>query len=163
MEPVRQVLRSLDPEVPVIEMLTLHEEVETSLWQERLLSWLSAIFGAIAALLASIGLYGTLDYAVKSRARELAVRIALGAPSAGIAGLVSRGILLFTGSGVVLGLCAYAATAFWIRRVLYDVGSPEATAAVSVAVFVLLMCALAAAPAAYRAARIDPAIALRSE
>jgi len=65
--PVRAILRSLDPEMPIVEVRTLREEVEASLWQERLLAWLSTIFGGIAALLASIGLYGTLDYAVKCR------------------------------------------------------------------------------------------------
>jgi hypothetical protein len=60
--PVREILHSLDPALPVTEVLTLREEVEASLWQEHLLALLSMIFGAIAALLASIGLYGALDY-----------------------------------------------------------------------------------------------------
>ena len=58
--PVRKVLWSLDPELPFVEVHTLHEEVEASLWQERLLAWLSTTFAAIAAVLASIGLYGAL-------------------------------------------------------------------------------------------------------
>jgi predicted permease len=76
--PVRELLHSLDPQLPIIEVLTLREEVEASLWQERLLAVLSSIFGAIAALLASISLYGALDYAVKSRTREIGVRLAVG-------------------------------------------------------------------------------------
>ena len=161
--PVREVLRSLDPEMPIVEVRTLREEVEASLWQERLLAWLSTIFGAIAALLASIGLYGALDYAVKSRTREIGVRMALGARPARIIGLLSGEVLLWTGCGVAVGLCAHAAAAVWIRHVLYDVGPWEPMVVVSVVVLVGLVAAMAAAPATWRALRIDPARALRAE
>jgi predicted permease len=162
-EPVREVLHSLDPELPFIEVRTLREEVEASLWQERLLAALSTIFGAIAALMASIGLYGALDYAVKSRTREIGVRMALGAQPRRIISLLSRETLLLIGSGVALGLCAYAAAAVWMRRVLYDVHPWEPIAVVSSMLLVGLIAVIAAAPAAYRAVRIDPASALRME
>src|SRR6202035_4250682 len=119
--PVRQILRSLDPELPFIEVRTLREEVEASLWQERLLAVLAIIFGGIAAQLASIGLYGALDYAVRSRTREIGVRMALGAQPARIVGMLSREVLLLVASGIALGLCAYAAVAVWIRLVLFEV------------------------------------------
>jgi ABC-type antimicrobial peptide transport system permease subunit len=161
--PVREALRSLDPELPFIEVRTLREEVEASLWQERLLAALSSAFGGIAALLASIGLYGALDYAVKSRTREIGVMMALGAQPARIVSLLSRETLLLVAGGVTLGLCAYAAAAVWIRRVLYDVRSWEPLAVGSVLLLVGLVAAIAAAPAVYRAVRIDPASALRAE
>lgn len=161
--PVREMLRSLDPELPLIEVRTLREEVEASLWQERLLALLSTIFGAVAGLLASIGLYGALDYAVKSRTREIGVRIALGAQPARIAGLFSREALLLTAGGLALGLCAYAVAAVWIRRLLYDLRPWEPIAIVSVVFAVALVAVTAAAPAVYRAVRIDPASALRAE
>ncbi len=109
--PVRETLHSLDPELPLIEIHTLQEEVEASLWQERLLAWLSTMFGAIAALLASIGLYGALDYAVKSRTREIGLRMALGAEPARILGLFSTETLVLIAGGVGFGLCAYAGAA----------------------------------------------------
>jgi ABC-type antimicrobial peptide transport system permease subunit len=102
---------------------TLHEEVETSLWQERLLAALSSIFGAIAVLLASIGLYGALDYAVRSRTREIGVRVALGAQPSRIVRLLSRETLLLIASGIAAGLCVYAMSAGWIRPVLSEVHS----------------------------------------
>jgi predicted permease len=161
--PVREILRSLDPEMPVTEVLTLREEVEASLWQERLLALLSAIFGAIAALLASIGLYGALDYAVKSRTREIGVRMALGAQPARIVGLFSREALLLSGTGLVLGLCAYAAAAVWIRRILYELRPWEPAVVVTVVFLVGLIGLIATAPAAIRAARTDPGSALRAD
>jgi predicted permease len=161
--PVREVLRSLDAELPFIEVRTLREEVEASLWQERLLAALTTIFGAIAALLASIGLYGALDYAVKSRTREIGVRLALGAQQSRIIGLLSRETLIMVASGVALGLCAFAAAAVWIRRVLYEVRPWEPIAVVSVLFLIALVAVIAALPATYRAMRIDPASALRSE
>jgi ABC-type antimicrobial peptide transport system permease subunit len=161
--PVQQVLRALDPELPFIEVRTLREEVEASLWQERLLAALSSAFGGIAALLASIGLYGALDYAVKSRTREIGVRMALGAQPTRIVSMLSRETLVLVAGGAILGQCAYALAAVWIRRVLYDVHSWEPLAIVSVLALIGLVAAIAAAPAVYRAVRIDPASALRAE
>ncbi|HLY20444.1 MAG TPA: ADOP family duplicated permease [Bryobacteraceae bacterium] len=160
---LREALRSLDPGLPLLEVRTLREEVEASLWQERLLALLSTLFGAIAALLSSIGLYGALDYAVKSRAREIGLRMALGAQPARIAGLFTREALVCTGGGLLLGLCAYAAAAVWIRHVLYDLRPWEPTAVIAVVFLVSLIAAAATIPAAWRAVRIDPATALRAE
>jgi predicted permease len=161
--PVREIIHALDPELPVIEVLTLREEVEASLWQERLLALLSTTFGAIAALLASSGLYGALDYAVKSRAREIGVRMAVGAEPARIVGLFSREALLLTASGIGLGLGAYEAATVWIGRILYDLRPWEPIAVISVMFLVILIAVISTAPAAIRAVRIDSASALRAD
>jgi predicted permease len=161
--PVQNLLRSLDPEMPIVEMQTLRQEVEASLWQEYLLASLSAIFGAMAALLASIGLYGALDFAVKSRTREIGVRMALGAQPVRIVGLFSRETLLVTAAGITLGLGAYALAAVWIRRVLYEIRPWEPVAVLAVGFLVGLIALIATAPAAIRATRVDPASALRAE
>ncbi len=163
LEPVRQVLRALDPTLPFIEVHTLREEVDASLWQERLLAWLSTLFGVLAALLSSIGLYGALDYAVKSRTREIGLRMALGAQRAEIIGLLSRETLLLIASGIALGLCGYAVAAAWIERVLFGVQAWEPIAIAAVITLVALVGVLAAAPATLRAIRVDPATALRAE
>jgi ABC-type antimicrobial peptide transport system permease subunit len=121
------------------------------------------IFGGIAALLASIGLYGALDYAVKSRTREIGVRMALGAQPARIIGLLSREVLLLVGGGAALGLGAYAAAAVWLRRVLFEVQPWEPIAVITVLAVIALVAVIAPLPATYRAVRIDPATALRLE
>ncbi len=161
--PVREALHSLDPELPLIEIHTLQEEVEASLWQERLLAWLATMFGAIAALLASIGLYGALDYAVKSRTREIGLRMALGAEPARILGLFSTETLVLIAGGVGFGLCAYAGAALALRRVLFGVHAWEPVSVIAVVLIVALVGAIASGPATYRALRIDPASALRVE
>jgi ABC-type antimicrobial peptide transport system permease subunit len=89
--------------------------------------------------------------------------MALGAQPKQIIGLLCRETVLLVASGVALGLCAYAATAVWIRHVLYDVRSWEPIAVVSVVLLVGLAAAIAAAPATFRAVGIDPASALRGE
>ncbi len=161
--PIRELLHSLDPQMPLIEARTLRQEVEASLWQERLLAALSAIFGAVAALLASIGLYGSLDYAVRSRIREIGVRAALGAEPLRIAALFSRQAFLLTAGGVAMGLCGYAAASVYLRGVLYDIAPWNPAVVTAIVSLVGILSAIATAPAAYRAARIDPASALRSE
>jgi predicted permease len=165
--PVRKIIHSLDPEMPIVEVRTLREEVEATLWQERLLALLGTIFGSIAALLASIGLYGALDYAVKSRTREIGVRMAVGAQPARIVGLFSREALALTASGIALGLCAYAVATMafnlWISRILYDLRPWDPITVLTVAFLVAFIAGIATAPAALRAVRTDPASALRAE
>jgi len=133
------------------------------LWQERLLAWLSAVFGAIAALLASIGLYGALDYVVKSRTREIGIRLAIGAPPSRILALLSRETGLFVAFGVLFGVCAYGAVAIWIRRVLYEVRPWEPLAIAAVLVLIGLVAVVALAPPILRAMRINPGSALRAD
>jgi ABC-type antimicrobial peptide transport system permease subunit len=161
--PVRQVLRSLDPELPFVEVTTLREEVETSLWQERLLAWLSTIFSCFAALLAGIGLYGSLDFAVRIRTREIGIRAALGADALRLIRLLSVETLLLVGAGALVGIALYATSAPWIRLVLYGVAPYDPTALGLALLFVAIVAVLAVAPPLWRAVRIDPASALRHE
>jgi predicted permease len=161
--PVRNVLRALDAELPFIEVQTLRGEVEASLWQERLLAALSTIFGGIAVLVVSLGLYGALDYAVKSRTREIGVRVAVGAEPMRIIGLLGREVLLLIFCGSVLGLGLYAAAAHWIRRAVYEVPAWDPILIAAVIAVIAAVAATAVAPAIRRAVRIDPAMALRAE
>jgi len=162
-EPLRALLRSIDPEMPLTEVRTLREEVDATLWQERLLALLATIFGAIAALLASIGLYAALDYAVKLRTKEIGVRMAVGAQPSGIVVLLSRETLRVVVAGFALGLGMYAVAGVWLDRVLYGVARWDPLAIGLVLGLIVLVAIGATAPATYRATRIDPASALRAE
>ena len=161
--PVREALHSLDPQLPFVEVHTLHEEVETSLWQERLLAALASIFGAIAALLAAIGLYGALDYAVKARTREIGVRVALGATPGRVARLLWGEVLVLAAGGMALGLAAHAASADSLRRVLYEVRPWNPAALGAALLLVAAAVLLASLPPILRAIRIAPSEALRQE
>lgn len=161
--PVREILRRLAPDLPFVEVRTLRQEVETSLWQERLLAWLSALFAGFAAVLAGIGLYGALDFAVKARRREVGVRVALGATPLRVIRLLSRETLLLVTGGALSGIAMYAATARWIRQALYDVVPSDPQALGSALLFIAVVAWLAIAFPLWRVARIDPASALRHD
>jgi ABC-type lipoprotein release transport system permease subunit len=123
-----------------LEARTLRDEVETSPWQERLLAWISTLFSCFAALLTAMGLYGALDYAVKSRTREIGTRVAIGADPVRVARLLSADTVLLVIAGTVAGVIAYAASAPWIRQVLYGVTPFSPGTMISAVLFVAVNC-----------------------
>ena len=161
--PVREILRRLAPGLPFIEVRTLRQEVEASLWQERLLAWLSTLFGGFAALLAGIGLYGSLDFGVKARRREIGVRAALGASPSRLVRFLSREALLVMSAGAAAGVTFYAASAKWIRQALYGVTSSDPLALAAALLVVTIVVLLAIVSAVWRASHMDAASALRQE
>jgi predicted permease len=161
--PVREILRSLDPELPFVEVSTLRSEVETSLWQERLLAWISTLFGAFSAAIAALGLYGVLDSWVKARTREIGIRTALGADSMRIARLLGGHALLLVAAGSILGLGLHLVLGRSLERVLYGV-SPSDPVAMVIALLVIaaIVCGAALIPV-WRAISIEPGSALRTD
>ena len=101
---VRQTMRDLDPNIPMYNARTMEAQLDQSLLNDRLIATLSAAFGALATLLAVIGLYGVMAFTVAGRTREIGVRMALGAAPGDVVWLVMREVLLLVGSGIVLGL-----------------------------------------------------------
>ena len=160
-QPVRQALTALDPAMAFAEVHTLAEEVDDSAAPERLTAILASIFGIFAALLAAVGLYGLLAYAVAQRQREIGIRMALGAHPRAIARLVGGQALVLVAIGVVLGLAAALLLAPMASAVLYGVGPTDPASLAAAAALVVLVAALAALIPAARAARVDPAVALR--
>jgi ABC-type antimicrobial peptide transport system permease subunit len=159
----REVVRQLDPNLPVAAPRTLAQQIDRSLSRERLLATMSALFGGLATALAVVGLYGVMAYTVSRRTREIGVRIALGAAAGDIRWMVVREALVLA----ALGMAVAAPAAWWLSRLvasqLYGVtaGDPvTAAAAVSLLALVSLLAALV--PSA-RAARVEPTRALRYE
>jgi predicted permease len=163
MAPVRGILRKLDPALPLSEVHTLDAEIEQSLWQERLLAGLSTIFGVFVFLLASVGLYGAIDYELKSRSREIAICVALGATRSRIAALVSREVLAVIAAGIPLGLLGSALTAGLVQKMLYGVRFWEPAIIAGTVSLISVVLAAATAPAINRAMATEPAFALRFE
>jgi ABC-type antimicrobial peptide transport system permease subunit len=114
-QPVRKALASIDPSAAFLEIHTLAEEVDDSTAAERLTAVLVSALGAIAVLLAGVGIYGLLAYAIVQRRREIGIRMALGAEPAHIARLVGRETLAMAVGGIVCGLAAALAAGPWIR------------------------------------------------
>jgi predicted permease len=162
-EAVRKALYAIDPRLPFYEIHTLAEEVDATLWAERLLAWLSAIFSTVAAVLATLGVYATLAYAIAQSRREIGIRVALGAHAADLFRLFSARPLRFAALGVALGIPGFFAATPAFRSVLYEVSPADPFAMLS-SVATVLCIALAATLVAIRAAiRVDPATILRED
>jgi predicted permease len=162
-EPVRRALASIDPALPFTEINTMSEEVDASLAPERMTAALASIFGAVAAALAAIGIYGLLAYAVAQRRREIGIRMAIGARSADIATMIGGQAVAMAAAGITLGLGAAFLAAPWIRSLLYGIAPADPISLLTAALFVIAVSAAATAVPAVRATRIEPAIALREE
>ena len=162
-QPMRKLLRSIDSTVPFYQVATLSEEIDRSLWQERLLAALASSFSVFAMTLSAIGLYGILAYFISARRREIGLRMALGAKSRQVIWLVSRRVIPALGTGVIAGVVLSWLAGTWVRSLLYGVQpiDPWSTSAA----FVLLVAIGAGATAApaLRALHIDPAVTLRQE
>jgi ABC-type antimicrobial peptide transport system permease subunit len=117
----RGFLNTMDPRLPFYEIRTLAGEVDATLWAERLLAWLSGVFAAIAVVLAVMGVYATLAYAIAQSRREIGIRVALGAQTGDVLRLLSSRPLHFAGLGVLLGVAAFCVAAPEFRSVLYEV------------------------------------------
>jgi len=160
---IRQAMRQLDANIPMYNPRTLEEQVDRSLLNDRLVATLSTAFGALATLLAIIGLYGVMAYTVARRTREIGVRMALGAARGDVIWLVMREVLMLVASGIVLGLVAASILRRYISSLLYGVG-PTDPLTVAGAVVMLALVALAAGYVpARRATGISPVTALRYE
>ncbi|HKR64681.1 MAG TPA: FtsX-like permease family protein, partial [Thermoanaerobaculia bacterium] len=160
---VRAVVRSLDPMQPVHGMKTMRQYVDDATAQPRLRATLVAIFAAIGVLLASVGLYALLAFIVASRTREVGVRIALGATPAQVVRFVVRWSLRVTAAGLAAGLLGAIAMTRAMRALLFGVDPLDPATYVLVAASFLILAVTASAVPAFRAARIDPAAALRQE
>jgi predicted permease len=159
----RELLRELDPSLPLHGVRTMDQRVGDSLIIERLIAWLAAAFGVLATLLAGIGLYGVLAYNVTGRTREIGLRMALGALGRNVVWLVLRQAFLLLGIGLALGLPAALALARLAQAQLFGVHFADPTSLGLAVLCLALAAALAAFIPARRASRLAPTLALRSE
>jgi putative ABC transport system permease protein len=131
--------------------------------RERLLAMLALFFAGVALLLAAIGLYGVLNYSVVQRRREIGIRLAIGAPAAGIARLVTFDVFSMVLTGALVGVTVGLASVRYIETLFYQVKATDVSMLVLPALTLLAAAALASLPAVLQAVRIDPVNALRSE
>jgi len=160
---LRQEARGVHSAFRLANVRTQDELVKMHTIRERLLATLSLFFAAVALVLAGVGLYGVLDYAVLERRRELGIRIALGAGRANIARKVTIEVFLMLMLGGVAGLALGLGSERFIRTLLYQVKATDSTILITPALTILIAAICAALPPVLRAMRVDPAALLKAD
>jgi predicted permease len=160
---VRNVVRQAGPDLPIVGIQTQTQQIDTMLFQERLIARLASLFGLLSLLLASIGLYGLLAYEVTNATREIGIRVALGAPLAEVLrGVVRHGVVL-TAVGAAVGIAASLAVTRLLGKMLFGVKPSDPVTLVGVSCLLMLVALAACYFPARRATRVDPLVALRHE
>jgi ABC-type antimicrobial peptide transport system permease subunit len=147
----------------LFEVHTQTEQIEETLFQERVMTRLSSFFGVLALLLACIGLYGLLSYDVALRTREVGIRMALGAGPSDLLRLVTRRAIALVVVGAAAGIAAALGVTRFMASMLYNVRANDPRTITGVAVILGLVALLACWIPARRAMRVDPMVALRYE
>ncbi|HUG55425.1 MAG TPA: ABC transporter permease, partial [Vicinamibacteria bacterium] len=160
---VREAVKAVDPEVPVYSIRTLEELVSDRTAERRLAVMLITVFAAVALLLAGVGIYGVMSYAVAQRTQEIGIRMALGAERRDILRMVLRHGSLMAVTGVVVGLAAALALARLITSLLFQVSATDPPTFSTVPVVLIGVALLACYIPARRATRVDPLVALRDQ
>ena len=160
---IRSRVQGLDSSMPVYELKTLEAQLDETLLTDRLIAMLSAGFGFLATLLASIGLYGVMAFVVARRRKELGIRLALGAQPGLVLWLVMREVMVLLAIGLAVGIPAAMALGRFVSTQLYGIQPHDPWIAGSTVLVLTLVSAAAGLIPAHRASRIDPILALRYE
>jgi predicted permease len=162
-ESVRAAMRGIDSTLPIQRFTSQTEQISLRFAQERLFATAYTAFGALALVLACIGLFGLMSYNVARRTNEIGIRMALGAQRGSVLGMVMRESMLLVAAGVVLGL----GTALWagrfVKTVLYGLPPNDPATIAAAVVLIGIVSALAGYLPARRASRVDPMEALRQQ
>jgi predicted permease len=161
--PVRQMLKQIDDKLPVFDVRTMHEQIRNRLNQDRLIARLVSFFGAVALILACIGLYGVMAHGVARRTNEIGIRMALGAKGGNIAWMVLRETMVLVVAGLALGVPAALLSARLISTQLFGMSPTDPLTLIGAGVVLTVVALLAGYIPARRASRVDPLTALRYE
>ncbi len=160
---VRQTLQSINPDIPILKMMSYDDQLSMTFTREELVVRLTTLFGVLALVLASIGLYGVTAYSVARRTSEVGVRMALGATRGAVLTMIVRSALSQALLGLLVGLPLCFVAAQWLQHSLYQTSSFQPFVLIAVAVLLLASALVAAVIPARKAASIDPMRALRTE
>jgi len=160
---VLSTLKTIDPLMPAYRVMSLDATMQQSYWQQALYGKMFGIVAAIAVVLAAVGVYGVISYAVARRTQEIGVRVALGAQKTDVLRLIVGHGALLGGLGVAIGLVGALSVTRLLRTLLFGVSPFYPASFVGVAALLTTIALLASYVPARRAAQVDPVEALRSE
>ncbi len=160
---IAEAIHSLDPDQPLFRLQTMNQKIDASLASRQLTQWLMGAFALLALILAGIGIYGVLSYAVAQRRHEIGIRMALGADAGEVLGMVMRQGMKLAVAGAILGLAAALALGRLATSFLYGVSWADPVTLIAVPAVLLGIAALACYLPARRATRVDPVIALHGD
>jgi predicted permease len=160
---LRDAIRQVDPNLPMLDVRTQDEQISANLQQERIFAALASGFGVLALILACVGIYGIMAYAVVQRTSEIGLRLALGAIPGQVWAMVLREASWMSATGIAIGLGAAFVLARFVRSMLYGVRASDPLTFSGTALLLLIIALGAAWIPARRAAKIDPMVALRYE
>jgi predicted permease len=160
---VRQDVTALDPTIPVAKVRTMDDVLSAAQSQPRFLTLLLALFSGVALIIATVGIYGVISYSVERRSKEFGLRMALGAQSGDVLGLVMKQGALLTGIGVVVGLVAALGLTRLMASLLFAVRPTDVATYISVSAILIAVALFASYIPARRATQVDPIQSLRHE
>lgn len=156
-------LKQIDPLVPAYRIMSMNANIDRSFWQQALYGKLFALFAGIALVLAAVGVYGVISYAVSQRTQEIGVRVALGAQRGDVLRLIVGHGALLGGAGIVIGLGGALVVTRFLRTLLVGISPFDPMSFVGVSAVLTAIALLASYMPARRAAKVDPVDALRAE
>jgi predicted permease len=160
---VRREVRAFDPGLAFFKTTTLKDDLLANIATQRMLAELVSLFGAVALILAAVGLYGVIVHSVSRRTREIGIRMALGAQAGDVLKLVMREGLMLVAAGLSIGMASAWATTRLIARWLYGVSPTDPLTFAAIALLLTSVTSLACWIPARRATKVDPMVALRCE
>lgn len=160
---IRAATEAVDKNLPVTDVMTLPDALSASVAQPRFRTLLLGLFGAIALVLAAVGIFGVISYSVSRRTHELGIRMALGAQPGSVLTMIRRETLALTLIGIAVGIPCALAAARLIKRLLFNVPSYDPITLALVPLVLIAVGTLASYIPARRAMKVDPLVALRHE